>query len=446
MKENLHISEKSSTFASNFSCKSQKFNVNMEFSRKLYLQKLVRADGNGMIKIVTGIRRCGKSYLLFNIFRNYLLSQGVQEDHIIGLALDDRENKKLLNPDRLLDYINNHIVKDGKKNYVILDEVQLVDDFVSVLLSMTHKQNVETYVSGSNSKFLSKDVVTEFRGRGWEIRVHPLSFAEYFEGVGGDYRKALYDYYRYGGLPHVALLATEDEKKQYLQSVFETTYLKDVIERNHLRNPEGMCKLIQVLASCIGSCTNPNNIVNTFMSGEKLTIAPATIENYLEHLQDAFIISEAQRYDVKGRKYIGSASKYYFEDLGIRNMLINFRQQEDTHIMENVIYNELCMRGCSVDVGQVEVWETTPDGKRLRKNLEVDFVVNNPPQRMYIQSALVLPDREKTEKEQRPLVNIPDHFRKIIILGNDFQRGWIDDEGVEIVSMEDFLLKLNTLD
>lgn len=418
----------------------------MEFSRKLYLQKLVRADGNGMIKIVTGIRRCGKSYLLFNIFRNYLLSQGVQEDHIIGLALDDRENKKLLNPDRLLDYINNHIVKDGKKNYVILDEVQLVDDFVSVLLSMTHKQNVETYVSGSNSKFLSKDVVTEFRGRGWEIRVHPLSFAEYFEGVGGDYRKALYDYYRYGGLPHVALLATEDEKKQYLQSVFETTYLKDVIERNHLRNPEGMRKLIQVLASCIGSCTNPYNIVNTFMSGEKLAIAPATIENYLEYLQDAFIISEAQRYDVKGRKYIGSASKYYFEDLGIRNMLINFRQQEDTHIMENVIYNELCMRGYSVDVGQVEVWETTPEGKRLRKNLEVDFVVNNPPQRMYIQSAFVLQDREKTEKEQRPLVNIPDHFRKIIILGNDFQRGWIDDEGVEIVSMEDFLLKPNTLD
>ena len=327
-----------------------------------------------------------------------------------------------------------------------MDEVQLVDDFVSVLLSMTHKQNVETYVSGSNSKFLSKDVVTEFRGRGWEIRVHPLSFAEYFEGVGGDYRKALYDYYRYGGLPHVALLATEDEKKQYLQSVFETTYLKDVIERNHLRNSDGMRKLIQVLASCIGSCTNPNNIVNTFMSDEKLTIASATIENYLEHLQDAFIISEAQRYDIKGRKYIGTASKYYFEDLGIRNMLINFRQQEDTHIMENVIYNELRLRGCSVDVGQVEIWETTPEGKRLRKNLEVDFVVNNPPKRMYIQSAFVLQDREKTEKEQRPLVNVPDHFRKIIILGNDFQRGWIDNEGVEIVSMEDFLLKPNALD
>ncbi len=417
----------------------------MEFSRKMYLQKLVRADGNGMIKIITGIRRCGKSYLLFNIFRNHLISQGVSEDHIIGLALDERENKKLLNPDRLLDYIDKHIVKDGKKNYVILDEVQLVDEFVSVLLSMTHKQNVETYVSGSNSKFLSKDVVTEFRGRGWEIRIHPLSFAEYYEGMGGDYQHALYDYYRYGGLPQLALLATEEEKKQYLKTVFETTYLKDVIERNHLRNPEGMRKLIQVMASCIGSCTNPNNIVNTFMSGEKLVISSAAVGHYLEYLQDAFIISEAQRYDVKGRKYIGSASKYYFEDIGIRNMLINFRQQEETHIMENIIYNELLLRGYSVDVGQVEVWEKTSEGKRVRNNLEIDFVVNNPPQRIYIQSALVLPDRAKTEQEQRPLVNIPDHFRKVIILGNDFQRGWIDEEGVQIISMRDFLLSPDIL-
>ena len=417
----------------------------MEFSRRSYLQKLVRADGNGMIKIVTGVRRCGKSYLLFNIFRNFLLSQGVAENHIIGLALDDRANKKLLAPDKLLDYIEAHIVNDGKKNYVILDEVQLVAEFISVLLSLTHKQNVETYVSGSNSRFLSKDVVTEFRGRGWEIRVHPLSFAEFYEGVGGDYQQALFDFYRYGGLPHVATLETEEEKKQYLQSVFETTYLKDVIERNHLRNPEGMRKLMQVLASCIGSCTNPNNIVNTFMSGEKLTISSAAIGNYLEYLQDAFIISEAQRYDVKGRKYIGTASKYYFEDLGIRNMLINFRQQEDTHITENVIYNELCMRGYSVDVGQVEVWGTTPEGKRVRKNLEVDFVANNPPQRIYIQSAFVLSDRTKTQQEQRPLVHIPDHFRKVIILGNDFQRGWIDDEGVQIISMKDFLLNPEAL-
>lgn len=417
----------------------------MEFPREAYLQKLVRSDGNGMIKIVTGIRRCGKSYLLFNIFRNHLIMHGVQEDHIIGLALDDRENKMLLNPDKLLDYIDKHIVKDGKKNYVILDEVQLVDEFVSVLLSMSHKQNVETYVSGSNSKFLSKDVVTEFRGRGWEIRVHPLSFAEYYEGIGGDYQQALFNYYRYGGLPQVALLTSEEEKKQYLQSVFETTYLKDVIEHNHLRNPDGMRVLIQVLASCIGSCTNPNNIVNTFMSGEKLTISSAAIGHYLEYLQEAFIINQVQRYDIKGRKYIGSASKYYFEDIGVRNMLLNFRQQEETHIMENIIYNELLLRGYSVDVGQVEVWEKTMEDKRVRKNLEIDFVVNNPPQRIYIQSAFALPDKEKTEQEQRPLVNIPDHFRKVIILGNDFQQGWINDEGVQIIRMKDFLLNPDVL-
>ena len=333
----------------------------------------------------------------------------------------------------------------GKKNYVILDEVQLVDEFVSVLLSMSHKQNVETYVSGSNSKFLSKDVVTEFRGRGWEIRVHPLSFAEYYEGIGGDYQQALFNYYRYGGLPQVALLTSEEEKKQYLQSVFETTYLKDVIEHNHLRNPDGMRVLIQVLASCIGSCTNPNNIVNTFMSGEKLTISSAAIGHYLEYLQEAFIINQVQRYDIKGRKYIGSASKYYFEDIGVRNMLLNFRQQEETHIMENIIYNELLLRGYSVDVGQVEVWEKTMEDKRVRKNLEIDFVVNNPPQRIYIQSAFALPDKEKTEQEQRPLVNIPDHFRKVIILGNDFQQGWINDEGVQIIRMKDFLLNPDVL-
>lgn len=417
----------------------------MEFPRKSYLQKLISADGNGMVKIVTGVRRCGKSYLLFTIFRNYLLSQGVEEDHIIGIDLDDMENAKLHNPENLLGYINNQIVKDDKKTYVFLDEVQLVKNFANVLLSLTHKKNVETYVSGSNSKFLSKDVITEFRGRGWEIRVHPLSFAEYYEVIGGDYQDALIEYYRYGGLPHVASLNTEEQKKQYLQSVFETTYLKDIIDRNHLRNPEGMRSLIQVLSSCIGSSINPNKIVNTFFSGEKLVISQAAIANYIEHLKDAFVISEAQRYDVKGRKYIGSASKYYFEDLGIRNMLLNFRQQEETHIMENVLYNELCIRGYSVDVGQVEVWETTPEGKKVHKNLEVDFVVNNPPQRMYIQSTFNLPTREKTIQEQRPLVNIPDHFRKVIILGNDYQASWINDEGVQIIRMKDFLLKPDIL-
>jgi len=417
----------------------------MEFSRDLYLQKLIAGMQNNMVKIVTGIRRCGKSYLLFNLFKQYLLSHGVAEDHIIGLSLDNLRNKRLKKPETLLDYIDAHNPNDGQTSFVILDEVQLVGDFVSLLLSLMQTPHMQVYVSGSNSKFLSSDVVTEFRGRGWEIRVHPLSFAEYYQQIGGDYQKALTMYYRYGGLPQVALLETELEKKQYLQTTFEATYLRDIIERNHLRNPEGMRHLIQVIASNIGSITNPTKIANTFQSCEQLTISDKTITTYLEHLQDAFIISEAQRYDIKGRKYIGSASKYYFEDLGIRNMLINFRQQEDTHIMENVLYNELCLRGYSVDVGQVEVWETTLDGKRVRKNLEVDFVVNNPPQRIYIQSAFVLPDRAKTQQEQRPLVHIPDHFRKVIILGNDFQRGWIDDEGVQIVSLRDFLLNPDIL-
>ena len=417
----------------------------MVFSRENYLHELIAGMQNDMIKIVTGIRRCGKSFLLFNIFKEYLLSHGTAEDHIIGLSLDNRRNKRLTQPDALLEYIDAHTSADGQTTFVILDEVQMVDDFVSVLLSLMQTPHMQVYVSGSNSKFLSSDVVTEFRGRGWEIRVHPLSFAEYYEEIGGDYQSALHSYYRYGGLPQVALLATEEEKKQYLKSTFETTYLRDIIDRNHLRNPDGMRQLIQVIASNIGCPTNPTNIANTFKSCEQLTITDKTISTYLSHLQEAFIISEAQRYDVKGRKYIGAASKYYFEDLGIRNMLLNFRQQEDTHIMENVLFNELCLRGYSVDVGQVEVWETTKEGKKVRKNLEVDFVVNNPPQRMYIQSVLVLPDREKTIQEQRPLVNIPDHFRKIIILENDFQSGWVNDEGVQIISMKDFLLHRDIL-
>lgn len=417
----------------------------MKFSRKLYLQQLIDGQQNNMVKIVTGIRRCGKSYLLFNIFKKYLLDNGTDESHIIGLSLDNLRYRKLTEPVALLEYIDAHTPNDEKTTYVILDEIQLVNDFASVLLSLMQTPNMQVYVSGSNSKFLSSDVVTEFRGRGWEIRVHPLSFAEYYEGVGGEYREALLTYYRYGGLPHVATLPTEQKKKQYLVSVFRTTYLKDIIDRHHLRNPEGLERLIQVLASNISSSTNPKKIADTFASNKKIAITSATISNYIGYLKDSFIISEAQRYDVKGRKYIGSASKYYFEDLGIRNMLLNFRQQEETHIMENVLYNELCIRGYSVDVGQVEVWEKNEEGKSVRKNLEVDFVVNNPPQRMYIQSTFNLPTREKTIQVQRPLVNIPDHFRKVIILGNDYQASWINDEGVQIIRMKDFLLKPDIL-
>ncbi len=412
----------------------------MIFPRTNYLQELIDGQRHDMIKIVTGIRRCGKSYLLFTIFHQYLIEHGVDARHIIELSLDDRNNAHLTQPDTLLKFIDANDPKDDKICYVILDEVQMVDDFVGVLLSLMHRRNTQVYVSGSNSKFLSSDVVTEFRGRGWEIRIHPLSFAEYFEGVGGDYRQALQNYFRYGGLPQVALLDSEQSKKQYLKTVYEATYLKDVIEHNNLRNAEGMEHLVQVLASSIGSSTNPLRIANTFKTKEKLSITSRTISEYLHYLQDAFIIDGALRYDVKGRKYIGTETKYFFEDIGIRNMLLNFRQQEDTHLMENVIYNELCLRGYSVDVGVVNIWEQDKKKESKRKTLEVDFVVNNPPQRVYIQSVLALPDREKTIQEQRPLVNVPDHFRKIIILGNDYQASWTDDEGVQIITLHDFLL------
>ena len=416
----------------------------MEFSRKLYLQQLIDGQQNNMVKIVTGIRRCGKSYLLFNIFKKYLLDNGTDENHIIGLSLDNLRNKQLTEPVALLEYIDAHTPTDGKTTYVILDEIQLVNDFASVLLSLMQTPNMQVYVSGSNSKFLSSDVVTEFRGRGWEIRIHPLSFAEYYEGVGGEYREALVSYYRYGGLPYVATLPTEQKKKQYLDAVFRTTYLKDIIDRHNLRNPEGLERLVQVLASDISSSTNPKRIADTFASNEKIAITSATISNYIEYLKDSFIISEALRYDVKGRKYIGTASKFYFEDLGVRNALLNFRQQEETHIMENVLYNELCLRGYSVDVGQVEVWEKNEEGKSVRKNLEIDFVVNNPPQRMYIQSVYDLPTREKTKQEEKSLINVPDHFRKIIIVGNDIME-WVNDEGVQIIGLKDFLLKPDIL-
>lgn len=417
----------------------------MLFPRENYRRQLVDGLQNDMVKIVTGIRRCGKSYLLFNIFRQYLLEHETDEKHIIGLSLDNRRNARLTNPDALLAYIDEHTPDDGKTTFVILDEVQLVDDFVSVLLSLMQTPRMQVYVSGSNSKFLSSDIATEFRGRGWEIRVHPLSFAEYYEGVGGTFQEALFAYYRYGGLPQVAMLDSEQQKKQYLQSVYSTAYLKDVIERNRLRNAEGMESLVRVLASSVGTPTNPLRIANTFKTSGKVVMSSATVTDYIHHLQDAFLVNEALRYDVKGRKYIGTETKYYFEDLGIRNMLLNFRQQEDTHIMENVIYNELCLRGYTVDVGQVEIWEDNGKGKSVRKNLEVDFVVNNPPQRFYIQAAFALPDREKTIQEQRPLTHIPDHFRKIIILGNDYQQGWMNEEGIQIISLRDFLLRPDIL-
>ena len=411
----------------------------MEFNRDLYLQKLISASNNDMIKIVTGIRRCGKSYLLFEIFHNYLLSQGVKEDHIIGLALDDNRNKALRDPDMLLEYIDSHLIHDGQTSYVILDEVQMVDDFVGVLLSMTHMRNVQTYVSGSNSKFLSKDVVTEFRGRGWEIRVRPLSFAEYYEGVGGDKRDALEDYYTYGGLPAVAKLNTPEEKEAYLKDVYRAIYLKDIIERNHLQNEEGLEEIFRVLASSMGTAVNPTKIANTFKSVANIKISTHTITKYIEHLKDAFLVSEALRYDVKGRKYIGSDSKFYFEDPGVRNAIIGFRQVEYSHMMENVLYNELCARGYSVDVGLVEIWEKNEEGKIVHKRIEVDYVINRGSQRIYVQSAYSMPDEEKRDQEQRPLIKINDSFRKIIISG-DHKGKFYNEEGVLRIGVFEFLL------
>lgn len=411
----------------------------MYFERKSYLQELISAEGNGMIKIVTGIRRCGKSFLLFEIFRKYLLERGVPENHIIQVNLEDRRNKRLRDPDALLEYIDKQLTDDGM-HYVLLDEIQLVPEFEDVLNSYLHIKNAEVYVTGSNAKFLSKDVITEFRGRGWEIRVHPLSFAEYYEVVGGEKGAALEAYYLYGGLPGVAQFDTPAGKQNYLSEVFETVYLKDVIERNRLHNADGMRELIRILASGMGASTNVRRIANTFKSAAGLEIGSNTIARYLEHLQNAFIISEALRYDVKGRKYIGTETKYYFEDIGIRNAILGFRQIEPNHTMENVIYNELRKLGYTVDVGLIETVRRDKDGKNFRSNLEIDFVVNRIDERVYIQSAYMMPDREKVEQEQASLLRVPDGFKKVIITGDRFHSHYNDD-GILIKGIFDFLLQ-----
>jgi len=411
----------------------------MIVKRQKYLDLLIAGQGNGLVKIVTGGRRCGKSFLLFNLFVSYLKENGVDDDHIIGVALDEWRSRQLLDPDALLNFIDARIHKDGKTHYVILDEVQLVGHFVEVLLSLMHNPQLEVYVSGSNSKFLSKDVVTEFRGRGDEIRVWPLSFAEYYSAVGGERSVAWNDYYTYGGLPQILQIDSEQKKRDYLRNLYELTYLKDVIERNHVKNTDGMRQLVQVLASSIGSPTNPRRISNTFLTAEKTVLSDKAVKDYISYLQDAFMIEEALRYDVKGRKYIGTATKYYFSDLGLRNIALNFRQQEETHIMENIIYNELRMRGYLVDVGAVEVWEKDADGNRKHSSLEVDFVVNNGASRVYIQSAYRMPTSEKSTQEHRSLLNIKDNFKKMIIVGDNIKRK-IDEQGIETISLLDFLL------
>ena len=411
----------------------------MIITQQKYLDMLVAGQGNGLVKIVTGGRRCGKSFLLFQIFHQYLLQHGVDEGHLIEVSLDDRRNRKLCDPDALLDYLDSRIKSDGKTNFIFLDEIQLVDDFIGVLLSLMHTPNTEVYVSGSNSKFLSKDVVTEFRGRGQEIRIWPLSFSEYYGAVGGERSQAWKDYYTFGGLPQILSLGTERAKRSYLRDIYEVTYIKDIVERNKIKVPEGLRELVRILASGIGSSTNPTRICNTFQSVSQLQITDKTINEYISDIQDAFLIEEALRYDVKGRKYIGTETKYYFCDLGLRNIVLNLRQQEETHIMENVIYNELRMRGYLVDVGLVECWTTDENGKRKRSKLEVDFVVNNGPERVYIQSAFNMPTKDKEKQERRSLINIADNFRKVIVVKDDIKRK-IDDDGVVTIGLFDFLL------
>lgn len=411
----------------------------MIIHRDKYLKQLIDAKGNGMVKIVTGIRRSGKSFLLMTIFHQHLIEQGVKENHIIELSMDNRKNKRLRNPDRLLEYIEEKVYDDGLTHYVVLDEVQLVDDFVEVLLSLMQDKRLDVYVSGSNSKFLSKDVVTEFRGRGDVIHLYPLSFSEYYAAVGGDKRDAWNNYYTYGGLPQVLLTNDEEKKINYLTDLYELTYLKDIIERNRLRNTEGLRTLIRVLASCIGTPTNPRRIANTFQSTENVRLKDTTIRNYISYLQDAFLIEEALRYDVKGRKYIGTETKYYFTDMGVRAAILNLRQQEETHIMENIIYNELRMRGYRVDVGMLETWTTNTENKTMRLPLEIDFVVNKGAERIYIQSAFRMPSEEKEKQEKRSLLSTNDNFRKIIIVDNDIKRK-TDEQGIITIGLLDFLL------
>ena len=416
----------------------------MNIARDKYLRDLINRMNNGMIKVVTGIRRSGKSYLLFKLFYEYLLSQGVLESHIIKIELDQRKNRIYRNPDVILDYIET-LIEDDKQYYILLDEVQMLNDFEVVLNSLLHISNVDIYVTGSNSKFLSKDVITEFRGRGDEIHVFPLTFKEFMQVYDGDMYRGFADYIVYGGLPLISTMKTETQKVNYLTNLFNETYLKDIIERNHIEKTQKLEDLINVLASAIGSLTNPPKIQATFKSSIGSAISINTIRQYIEYLEDAFIISKAQRYNVKGRKYIGTPLKYYFEDIGLRNARLGFRQVEETHLMENIIYNELRYRGYSVDVGVVEKREMSENGKQIRKALEIDFVANLGSQRYYIQSALSMLTPEKQIQEKTSLINVADSFKKIIIV-KDIVNVKRDENGIVTMNIYDFLLKENSLD
>ena len=416
----------------------------MEIKRDRYLKQLIESRKNGFIKVVTGISRCGKSYLLNVIFYHYLLENGVADDHIIRVDLEDRMNKELRNPDAMLRYVHDKI-KDKNLYYIIIDEVQLMDEFIDVLNSFRHIDNADTYVTGSNSHFLSSDIPTEFRGRGENIHVNPLSFAEFYSAKGGDKLDVWREYYTYGGMPLIQSFETEEKKINYLKNLFETVYLADIIERHKIKNNNELRELVLILASSIGAPCNPTKLSNTFKSVKNVSIGSQTISNYLAYLSESFLLNRAIRYDIKGKKYINTLSKYYFSDIGLRNAILDMRQQEETHIMENIIYNELIVRGYSVDVGMVEIRKPDKDGKWIRTQLEVDFIASLGSKKYYVQSALSIPDREKEIQESRPLTNINDFFKKVIIV-KDHIMPRRNEEGILTIGLFDFLLKEDSLD
>ena len=428
----------------------------MVIRRDRYLERLISKQNNGMIKVITGIRRCGKSYLLFNLFYDHLLASGIPEDNIICIALDDVENEAYRDPYRLYSYIKERVQDNREQYYVLIDEAQYAiskeemknpDEPIGlygVLNSLLRKSNVDVYITGSNSKFLSSDVMTEFRGRGDEIHISPLSFSEFYPASGQEKSDAWRDYLYYGGLPHILAESGGEAKSRYLEKLNKEIYLRDMCERYGIRDEESMLILMKVIASAIGSLSNAQKISDTFRSSGNKVITMPTISSYLKYLQESFVVEKAERYDIKGRKYISTPSKYYYSDLGLRNALLNFRQFEETHLMENAIYNELLYRGYRVDVGVVET-RVDKGGKKVRKQLEVDFVVNQFNKRYYIQSAFLISDREKIEQEQAPLVKIPDSFKKIVVVGNNTPI-WRNEEGITFMGIYDFLLNENSLD
>ena len=416
----------------------------MEIKRDRYLNLLISKKHNGLIKVITGMRRCGKSYLLFTLFKDYLLSEGIEKSHIIEIAFDAYENKQYRDPDVLYPYLKEKIKDDGMY-YVLLDEVQLLGEFEAILNSLTRMKNVDVYVTGSNARFLSKDVITEFRGRGDEVHMYPLSFAEFMSVYPGTKQDGWNEYMLYGGLPLLLSFTTPDQKIAFLKSLFEETYISDIVGRHNIRNKAELEELLNILSSAIGSLTNPEKLAATFRSVKNKKISSNTIKKYIDYLCDSFLIDSAVRYDVKGKKYIDTPVKYYFTDMGLRNARLNFRQLEETHSMENIIFNELKIRGFNVDVGVIMQYDTNEKGNSIRKQLEIDFVCNKGSKRYYIQSAYAIPDQAKMEQEQRSLMLTGDFFKRIIIT-KDTPAPYYNENGVLIMSVYDFLLNENSLD